>query len=526
MSFETFTVALSSKDFPFVSDFLTRSVVIPSIDGPPRIPHSLVGELENVNPELAQHYYVQNVLPTAEGLASVGYGQIVAANLGSTDFDRCITLRDAAENNFLLVPAAGKNYVYTANTGAWNSLSPFVFAGNNVTRSYVNGRTLVCYSHNKIVEYDTATGTLLDRVPTRILSTDIDCIGSSNNYNIAVTGINVNWSSLIDPLDFVPSRQTGSSFAIPQDMKGIGVAVIPISGGFVIYTTKNAVLALYTNNATAPFVFREIANVGGIVDSSQVTADAASGYHYAWTSNGLQKISVTGAENLSAAASDFFSGRIWEEFNLTNLTFTLQRLNADPAVKIAFISGRFVVISYGKVTIAPQLYTHALVYDTALKRWGKLRVDHTDCFSYPYPNFIGFTSSAPPKQSLAFLKSSGQIDLLIMDYRERADQGVLLLGRFQLVRQKMATFQKVELEGLHQAYPPNVYLILSPDGKTNLAPKQLQIITDAGNFKTYGAPDPVGTQAAARTGKNFSNLITGSFELTTATITLTRHGSR
>lgn len=525
MSFETFTALLTAKDFPYISDFFTRPVIIPSIDQPPKLPHSLV-ETDSLNPELGQHYYVQNVMPSGEGLVSVGYAQQVAALLGASDFDQCITLRDAAENNFLFAPAKGKNYIFAADTGSWVSKSPFVFQRTGITRSYVNGRTFICYEHDRILEYDTASGNLNTKAITGIDPLNIDCIGASNNYNLAVTGITVNWSSLIEPLDFVPSRLTGASFAIPQDMKGIGRAIVPIAGGFVIYTTKNAVLALYTNNAAAPFVFRELSNAGGIKSPQHVVQEAAAGYHYAWTTNGLQKISVNGAENLSAAASDFFAGRIFESFDLVSLLLTIQRLTVDLEVKISYAAGRYIIVSYGLPTTFPQIFTHALVYDVALKRWGKLRIDHTGCFSYPYPNIIGATSVVPPKQNVAFLKSTGEIDLLIMDYRERADQGVLLLGRYQLVRQKLATFQKLELEGLHTAYPPNAYLLISPDGKNNLPPAQLQLLYDAGNTKAYGVPAPSDTTAAPRTGKNFSILVTGTFELSTAMITITRHGNR
>ena len=527
MSFEKFTALLTAAEFPFVSSFLPRPVMIPGLDSAPHAPRSFTGAGDSHNPEIPQQFYGQNIIPTNEGLMSVGYEQVIPALVGAMDFDQVITLRDVDENTFLFSPARGKNYIYTQNSGAWASVNPFGgWAFDLVTRSYVNGRTFVCYEKKNTYEYDTAAGTFNPVVFNGLIPADVDGIASSNNYNLTWSNITIRWSSLIDPLDFVPNINTGAGNAIPQDVKGPIRCVAAISGGFVLYTTKNAVAALYTNNVRAPFVFREISNAGGVQNPEQVTIDATLGYHYAWTTAGLQKISVNSAETLDPGAADFLAGRIFEEFNLSTLTLTITPQSLDIKVKVAFVSGRFVVISYGK-QISPQVYTHAIVYDTILKRWGKLKINHVDCFSFPYPNLIGFITDTPPKRSVGFLQSDGTIQLLIMDYRTKQDQGVLLIGRFQLVRQKEITHQGLELESLTQAYPPNVYLLRSVNGKAFEAPQQLQMVEDGGSYKRYGGPTYSGNgPAPGRTGKNISYLLTGSFQLSTAIITVTRHGSR
>lgn len=533
MSFESFTALLGAKDFPFVSDFFQRAIVIPSLDQPQRLPRPLGGDAENSNDELAQHYYCQNVMPTAEGLMSVGYGQIVSGLPLSLDFDQVITLRDSNENNFLFAPANGKNYIYTANKGVWQSYSPFTgWTGTLVSRSYVNGRTFICYQRHSIHEYDVTTdtfNTIAFTYPVGIDVTKIDCIGASNNYLLWASNITIGWSSLISPTDLVPSIQTGAGFAIPQDVKGPIRAIIATAGGFLIYTTKNVVAAMFTNNARAPFIFREVSGAGGLQNSEQISVEASLKEQYAWTTAGLQKISINVAESVNTAATDFLGGKIFENFDFSTLILTTDRLVKNLKVKLAFISNRYLVISYGKDDgSSPSLYTHALVYDTNLKRWGKLRIDHTDCFFYPYPNLIGSVTETPPKDAVAFLQKDGTIQLLIMDYRIRQDQGVMVLGRFQLVRQKEITFQSLELENTTQAYPPDVYLMLSYDGKTNQAPAKLQLLQDNGIIKKYGAPqvtDP-NASAPARTAKNISFLFVGKFETTTALLNFTRHGNR
>ncbi len=123
--------------------------------------------------------------------------------------------------------------------------------------------------------------------------------------------------------------------------------------------------------------------------------------------------------------------------------------------------------------------------------------------------------------------SDGTVNLLLQDYRDGENEGVLLLGKFQLVRQKTLTFQGFEIESLQQGYPPTAYLLLSADGRNNGTPQALQVVSDSGNRKKYGAPAYSGTGAApARTGLNFSILVIGKMELSAASATSTRHGNR
>lgn len=531
MAFDTFTTALNVSTFPFVSALQPRSVILPGLDMPQKVPRSLIESVENVNSEIAQHFYMQNIMPTSEGLMSVGYGQLVAAMAPAViDFDQIIVLRDADENNFLLTPAKGNNYLYAANAGAWVSVNPFTgWPGGSVTRAYVNGRTFVCFQNKGIYEYTTATGVFAQVTLTGITPALIDGIFGSNNYLIAYSGIQLNWSSLIDPTDFTPSINTGAGTAIPQDLKGPVIAGGSISGGFILYTNRNAVVALYTNNARAPFVFKEVSNAGGVTSPEQVTLDASLGYHYAWSSAGLQKVSANGAEGVNATVDDFLSGRIYESFDLTTNTITTEKLTASLKVKISYISGRYLVVSYGKVSDAsyPQKYTHAIILDTGLKRWGKIRLDHVDCFSYPYPNIINLVTEVPQEQACAFLQADGTVQLLIMDYRDMQDQGVLLLGKFQLARQLHITMQYLELENVSAAYPPTVYLCRSLDGKNLETPQPLSVLSTRDVYTRYGAPvpDAVGN-AAPRTGVNLSFLIKGTFELATSLLTTTRSGKR
>jgi hypothetical protein len=253
MSYDTYTIALNVAEFPFVSEFFQRSITLPGLDVPPRVPKTDLGTFESKTPELIQHFYAENVMPTAEGLMSVGFRQIIPGIVGATDFDEAITLRDVDENVFIYSPAMGKNYIYREDAGVWGSKNSFIAAPNTlVSRAFVNGRTFVGFQRQNVYEYDTAADTFLPVALTGINVLDIDGISASNNYLLAWSNIQISWSSLIDPTDFIASIFTGAGFATPQDVRGPIRNIVPISGGFIAYTTRNAVAALYTNNARAP----------------------------------------------------------------------------------------------------------------------------------------------------------------------------------------------------------------------------------------------------------------------------------
>lgn len=545
-----FRGALAAAQFPLVSVLAGRTVNEGRMDLDVKAPQTVLGQPSPSQFNTPQVLFAQDVVPTAEGMQSVGYFQKIRPLIGAIDFDQAITLRDEDENNFLFVPARGKNYIWNAATGDWMSTNPFVgWTGKLVTRAYVNGRTFICYEGQGIYEYDAATNTFALQVITGLANADVRGIGSSSNYLIAFTDLEVCWSSLVDPLDFVPSVTTGAGRSIPQDVKARITAVLGISGGFIIYTAKNAVAAVYTNNSRAPFTFKEIANAGGIQTYEQVTSEQTSGAQYAWTTGGLQKITVQSAEPVSAEVNDFIAGKMWDEFDATTkLITTFYSDSYEFPVKLSFISSRFLIISYS-TSDDTQLYQWALYYDTILRRWGRLKIEHTDCFSYPYPNVsgdvtyemlanttyddlsqttyadlaTGVISDPPSKLTIAFLKTNGEVQLMSLDYDKTAEQfGVLIFGKFQLQRSNMLQLQTMDLEGVYQTGSdlPHLLTVTAvaelPDNKGQLvSPMVLQ--SRNGKNARY---------ARRLTGLNINTIAEGTFALSTYLLEVTQDGDR
>lgn len=544
-----FKGALNAASFPMVSILQSRTVVQPQLDINARPPRT--GTVaEDYDPQVPQLLYCENVVPTGEGLQSIDYDQVIVGLTGVTAFDQAIVLRDEAENNFLLSPAGGLNYIYTANAGVWESVNPLTGAeGKLVTRSYVNGRTFVCYENLGIYEYDATLGTFNKLTVQGLADADIRGIGGSSNYLLVFTELTVHWSSLVDPVDFVPSLTTGAGFAIPQDVKGRITAVLGIAGGFIVYTTRNAVAAVYTNNTRAPFTFKEVANAGGIQSYEQVTSEQNSGPHYAWTTGGLQKITIQGSEAVNAEVSDFLAGKMWEYWD-----YAAKRLvqvyseSAEFPVKIAFISSRWLVVSYNTGS-GSGTYNYALIYDTVLKRWGKLKIDHVDCFYYPYPNLFGdltygdlnntdygqlnntsygdlstgVASDPPSKLCVGFLTSDGSVKILQMDYNKITQQlGIVIFGKFQNKRSRLLTIQQCDIEGVYQdtfTQQPQfqIFAAASTDGYKPDAIFPMTLIKAGSKFAKY---------AKRLTGMNVSLILLGTFALSSYLLEVTEDGDR
>ncbi len=549
MSTQTFRGKLTTAQFPFISTLQGRTVVQPQLDlnTPRRQTSQAEGESESNTPQVL---FCENVIPTGEGYQSCTFQKVLeGVSANNTDFDSLITIRDTDEFTYIFSPAGGKNYVYKPLTQTWESVNPLSARGLEVSRAYVNGRTFICYKGLGIYEYDVATGTFNKQTLTGITDTDIKCIGASNNYLLAGVANTVHWSSLINPLDFAPSIITGAGFSIPQDLKGSITAILGVNGGFIIYTPVNAVAANYSGNIRAPFAFKEIANAGGITSYEQVTTEQSSGIQYAWTSNGAQEITLQSAKPLNGEVNDFFTGRMYETYDwITHSLTQLRVTGTEFAVKAAYIAGRYLILSYS--VDDSSIYQYALIYDTTLRRWGKVKIDHVDCFAYRQGSITGdlsyedlaliayedlgettyedlatgIVTPISSKRSIGFLKANGEAHILVADYnKDTQHQGVVILGKFQLVRSRVCTLNSFELEGAYHELADGIpsvtcYAMASKDGLNLDTVQQMYLKQSLGNYY----------QEWLRriTGKNVSIAVCGTFALSTYVATVGSDGDR
>jgi hypothetical protein len=182
------------------------------------------------------------------------------------------------------------------------------------------------------------------------------------------------------------------------------------------------------------------------------------------------------------------------------------------------------------------------VFDLGLKRWGKLKIDHRDCFTYAGPELTGDLSyeelgeneyqdlgllrysdlatgiprEQPSKRVLAFLSADGTVKIARIDYEKVTADAVAIFGKFQLTRARVMVLRKLELEGI-LGQDCTVKCIASWDGK-NLdvaaVPTLLQV---SENYLKYGL---------RLRGVNISVVITGAFALSTYLLEALNDGDR
>lgn len=541
---------LAAAIFPFAAEFSGRTIIVPQYDQ--NYERTLVSSADTDKDRgIPQAYYLHNVMPTSQGFQSISFDQVIAAMAGApTDFDNAFTMQDINANRFIWVPSTGKNYVYDGVVGAWASVSPVlpgVLPANVIcTVAYINGETYTFYEGYGCFKYN-ATTKVFDVVTLTGLSTvDIKGITAANGYLIAWTKNSVAWSSTVDPTDFVPSLTTGAGGGSIQDIEGEIVVCLAISDGFIVYCERNAVGAKYTGNIQLPFFFKEVNGSGGLVSPEQVSWTSNLTEHYAWTTVGIQKIDKSNAILVTPEATDFLSSQIFEDFNETTLELTTEYLTSPLYTAVTIVADRYIVLSYGKNR--PD-FTHALVYDLALKRWGKLKITHRDVFQYNSPNLYGaitygtlgntgvtyggfglstygdlnsrISNSELPKKTLAFLQSDGTVVTVNFNASNAAANGVLMIGKFQLSRSRLITHQTTEVESVAKTVANfKLYLLVTLDGKTF---EPIVEVTERPGRK----PTALTRRFDKRiSGINFSPLLIGAFNLNCMLEEMTMHGDR
>lgn len=533
---------LSSAIFPFATELWGRSIILhqqdqnydsATINAPGVV----------IDKGIPQAFYMHNVVPTDQGFQSIGYTGLVPAAAGpQTDFDHCYPIQTANGSKFLFVPAAGKNYIFDANVGTWQSVNPFavgtVPANVQVTTAFVHGQTYIFYANYKCFVFDPVAVAMVDTPLTSLTLTTINGICAANNYMIAFSNNAIAWSSAVTPTDFTPSLTTGAGSGGVNEAKGNIVVCVTLSGGFAIYCDINIVFAKYTGNINFPFVTKEIPASGGVSDIHKISWLSNLSSHLAWTSAGLQQVGPANAEDIYTELSDFIAAKIFEDFDETTLTFSSSYLATQLYINVTVVSQRFLIFSYGQVLGS---FSHAIFYDIGLKRYGKLKITHVDSFEWNFPNLsgnitygklasttyadlstttysqLGFNVNAAKtfKQAIAFLQADGTVVSVNFDVSEIAANGVLVLGKFQMARGNLIEHQELEVETVGSGNTFNAYIYTTLDGKTLSPAVPLFLSKSSDRMRRYGK---------MRGCLNYSYLFKGQFNVNTLLTTLTLGG--
>ena len=534
MALQPFKFPLADAAFPFVSTQNQRSVQIGQLDPAGHLPRNFSGAEECYDYNTAQILCVENAVPTSYGLRSVSYLPKIAAvtNLPET-FDRVWSLRDVMEDVSLFAGAKGLNYVYVNEGTGWDDwrfpLAGYAYSplsgtigtiatgtGLNdpttaaVTTAYVDGKTIICYSRMKATFGATLTDASLWAWPDDPIATPaltvidstgalatasftprsdivanlpasfvgaIDGCASVQGYLVLWSGLQVAWApfngTAFDFQSYANGEATGAGVQTPEDLDGPITACVRMPGGFIIFTARNAIAAIYSSaNFQQPWIFRQISGAGGVTNLDKVTQVESSASVYAYTSNGLQQITLNTGKSVFPSCTDFLGGHVIETYDFDLHELTRSEVTIEFDTKLRLVGNRFLCISYGTY---PGIYSFALIYDTVLDRWGKLRKKHVDIFASGISlgavditwgmlidvSWDDLSTTAwedmtvpagtvtYPRQALSIMNVDGEVDLVIMDNRsvDTPAQAVVVVGEIQLVRAKQIEFHQTEVEG-------------------------------------------------------------------------------
>lgn len=494
MARQTFRLNLGSAEFPLLNYLYGRSIVFPQQDMHYILPNAFSGSEADKNIGIPQLMFCENVMPASYGYQSIAYSVALQGAAGASDFDQAFYLRDAAENRVLFVPGVtgttAKRYTYDATANVWNFSSVAIPSGAKCTVAHIKSRTFVKFEFDD--EFFEWTGLWAVVAVPALTATNIKGITAANAYLIAYDRNTVYWSSTLDPVDFIPSLVTGAGSQRILSTRGSIVVCYPTDDGFIIYTTVNTIVARFSGNIRFPWTFKEIKNSAGIDNNQEHAAPQGDGNNiYVYTTNGLMTYGMNKAQQEFPAVNEFFGCREMEVWNAVTKEIDAVTLADKFLIKIEFVANRWLVISYGATS-----FTHALVYDSALKRWGKLRIDHVDCFEFfgnpgtvgsvtaltwlqlpgtwtqqnntwaEYGGIIsgGAASLTVPYRSLAFLQASGQVRTVDFTFANTTDDAVLIIGRLQFMRNNQWTVHEIEAEQMGPEVTNKLQLWSSPDG--------------------------------------------------------------
>jgi len=533
---------LNDSDFPFVSTFQGKTVIQQTIDQ-----NSSQGALfdKGYNDKgIPEAYYMHNVVPSTHGYKSVGYSPIISATDHTDLFSNVFAIKDFSGNRGLLgITEDGETYLATNYNPQWVNVTPTDQpADAYVTVANATGTSFVCYSEFGIFTVDLVGISL---VPANLQwdagmsNEQVLSISSSNNYLLAHTATTLYWSAALDVLDFRESQITGAGNGTPTAVVGSIITVAPVGVGFAVYCQGNIVVATFSGNVQYPWIFKEAPNGSGIANVYSISRTGDELSNYAWTSAGLLKVTLSGCSAVFPEATDFLAGKIFEDYNSTTDELTTEYTTLALKVKLAFVSSRFLVISYGKIS-----YTHALVYDTALKRWGKLKLPHVQVIDmtfklsggtnptyqelglrtyldFYYTPYTAMNGQAPiatdAKESFAMVQLDGTVQSVDFEYGVYNTDAVLFLGKYQLFRLNTLAIQEFTFETIDSNNTNFTTRVLtSIDGKNTYATvTPYEEVAD--NLRTY---------YCLTIGYNHTLRIKGGFHLVGVVITFSKNGNR
>jgi hypothetical protein len=515
MAHISYRANLSAAIFPLTYNNVGGTVIVPQADNNYDRRVDPAGEQKTAG--IPQAIFLENVLPTEYGYQSVGFEELASISLLTGEY---VTFAYLANNNFVAAQIqattpkwavnqanadAPWQYGLTGNPNLWNTLDFDTAYVRGYNYGYIPASG---YGGAKILE----GGLLLwehwvQSAP--FTGYNGGYLLASHNYLLGITQNTgeVQWSSTTTPTDFTPSLVSGAGSIIPNDFKSPVVALRNTAEGFIMYCGKNAIAATYTGNARYPWKFREIRGAFGYNRNEDIAGAKGAEAHYAIDAQKtLRVITSDSAQQIAPEVSTWLRGQpTIESWNASGYVQVTSLSGAKLRTWLRYIMNRYLFLSYvSSATLSTAEYTHVLVYDTLLQRYGRLKVDHTFVWDYD--------------GEVYFLTRTGITKRMSFDLSDSAatHDSTLVLGKFQYVRSRHLDLHNVRTEhGPDSNY--TVGVISSLDGATAGTYQALTASTLGAGINEYDC---------RLTGMNHQIVIRGKFDLNTLALTFSPGAGR
>ena len=506
-----FRLNVTAAQFPFLSYQGGATVITPNQDTYYIKPNAFSGTESDKNIGVPQIMFCENVMPTSFGVQSVNFinstnpfdgGVLVADQLfyviSPVDGQRYLT-------NFDRV--SGRLYIYSHEQKHWQMMftgpaHDFPYA----TVAIVQGRTFVYLRGMtglwEFLGYNTFTGFFngVDITPLGIsdLSSFSGIVGA-NNYLILYTPYAL-YYTIPDSIpgnipDFTPSLgPTGAATETPSVLRGLIEVCFPVADGFVMFTSTSIIAAYYSGNIRFPWSYRELENSAPIVSLDSVAVDRENYARYVNTTGGILKLAKSSATPMYPEATEFFSTGRYEYYDWPTHSILFRDTTEPVNIGVAYVGGRWLVLSYGER--AENIFTHAIIWDEHLKRWGKVAVHHVRAIEFfgvappgeeitndpktyqdlldaqwtyqylidaglPYSIFGGANFPGNPTlglqyKSLGFVTDNGIVQIIDFTVKPQEDPiSVAMFGKIQLTRNHRFKITDVWSENFNLGQPTN-----------------------------------------------------------------------
>lgn len=484
---------------------LTSPVYIPRSDGFSR---TLLDPNKNIedNKGLPQPYFIQDALPTKGGYTAVDFMQSAPSPGGANLFKEGFFLLDANNLPYYFFPQnQATQYIYAG--GLWRVATIVGATSGAYSFSQVRQQSYICFPGNGLYTYNVETNALTKAVLIGIQESGIKGVANAKGYNILFTDTQLYWSSVLNPLDFVPSLSTGAGTNQIQDIRGRITTVLPIKDGFITYSERNAISATFSGNLAFPWVFKEIEGSNSVSASTQVSYEANLLNHIIWSEDsGFMQLSKTSAEPAWPEITDYIRSKLVETLVLTPPRL-VTAVAPSAAVKVVALSSRYVCLSHQEVVAGTGEFAQVIIYDLGLQRWGKIAKTHVDVLRYS--TTLSTTALALESPLFSLLSKTGEISSYFQiewqTQRTLASTPAILIGKFTSSSSYTTDILGVEVESSLPS--TEVWLLTSLDGKTIAEVTKLQALADTNLKEVRNYP-------CYQSGKWHSLLITGGFSLT------------